>query len=99
MLNNFEQITLERELTPDEMQRYIFKLVEKLNYDAGDETKVVEKQTIQQIINTGGDIEIDDELSTTSENAVQNKVITNELDEKLDDDASISLYWIINELN
>ena len=32
MLNDFEQITLDRELTQDELQRYIFRLVEDLNF-------------------------------------------------------------------
>ena len=32
MLNDFEQITLDRVLTQDELQRYIFRLVEDLNF-------------------------------------------------------------------
>lgn len=37
-----------------------------------------------QVMNSGGSITVDDELSTTSENPVQNKVITNALGNKQD---------------
>lgn len=32
MFNEFEQITLDKELSPDELQRYLFRLVEELNF-------------------------------------------------------------------
>ena len=36
-MNNLEQITLDRTLTNDEIQRYLFRLVEELNYRLSDE--------------------------------------------------------------
>lgn len=41
---------------------------------------------MNEYIGGGGTIIVDDELSTTSTNPVQNKVITNELNTKLTDD-------------
>lgn len=40
---------------------------------------------MNEYIGSGGTIIVDDELSTTSTNPVQNKVITNELNTKLDE--------------
>lgn len=40
---------------------------------------------MNEYIGGGGTIIVDDELSTTSTNPVQNKVITNELNTKLDE--------------
>lgn len=44
-MNSLEQITLDRTLTNDEIQRYLFRLVEQLNYalDAEDDNKKEEQ--------------------------------------------------------
>ena len=45
----------------------------------------------------GGVIEVDDEMSATSVNPVQNKVIHNALGEKVDDDDYLT-YWNVNKI-
>ena len=58
--------------------------VEKLNLPAKENAV---QQKINEIIDSiggSGTVTVDDELSTTSENPVQNKVITTELNNKIE---------------
>ena len=52
-MNSLEQITMDRTLTNDEIQRYLFRLVEELNYSY----EIVENTTI---IQEGGSVPIPD---------------------------------------
>ena len=42
-MNDLEQITIDRTLTNDEIQRYLFRLVEELNYRLGEEKEEEEE--------------------------------------------------------
>lgn len=67
------------EYTPSEIDQLKSEKQDKLT--AGDNITIDENNVISAIV---PEISIDDELSDTSENAVQNKVITEALDEKQD---------------
>lgn len=67
-------------------------IIQKLNR-AVDHVKDLEDKIDQ------GLIEVDDSLSLDSENPVQNKVITDELDDKLDQEDTMSSQEITNIFN
>lgn len=43
-MNDLEQITIDRTLTNDEIQRYLYRLVEQLNHKINEEKEEKEKE-------------------------------------------------------